>query len=149
MRKIPFIAMVFALFAFIGCETQEADTEIGEGAAEIEEETEEAVEEAGDYFNQWDMDQETGLNMNEFTTGLEDQGLFDDWDADGDGMINQQDFEEAFGDAEWYNEGLFSEWDADGDNQLTEDEVYEGIYETWDENDDDLLTEDEFHGDFF
>lgn len=149
MRKIPVIAIAFALFAFVGCETQQTDTEIGEGAAEVEQETEESIEEAGDYFSQWDMDQQQGLNQDEFTTGLQDQGTFGDWDADGDGMIDQQDFQNAFGDADWYDEGLFNEWDMDGDGNLMEEEVSQGLFEEWDENGDGVLTQDEFHDDFF
>lgn len=58
-----------------------------------------------------------GVNTQGNTTGMNNQGTFQDWDTDQSGTIDQNE----------YNEGTYNQWDADRDGSLSTDEYNEGI----------------------
>jgi hypothetical protein len=94
----------------------------------------------------WDVDGDGVLNESEFTQGVLDSGVFEEWDADDD---------EAVGYFE-LSSGLYAAWDADDDGELSVDEWdgaadrWFGEYdvnlsvETWDMDGDGVISEFEF-----
>ena len=64
---------------------------------------------------------------------------FIDWDGDEDGLIDETEWNEGFGD-----NAAFAEWDEDEDGLIDEDEYSAGVFDTYDENDDGLLDEEEY-----
>jgi hypothetical protein len=103
----------------------------------------------GDRFD-WDLDDEQGLNRDEYS-----EGVFVLWDTNGDDVVDE---------AEWrsgttgiYGEGryerAFVDWDGDGDSELDLNEVREGLetdglYDHVD-GDRDALIDDEELADWF
>lgn len=69
----------------------------------------------------WDVTDDNQLDDEEYYTGINDNGIFDEWDNDDDGLFSEDEV----------NDGLFSTWDDDDDGLLTDSE-YEGIgYNDW------------------
>ena len=62
-----------------------------------------------------------------------------EWDGDGDGVLNQEEFNEGFGEV-----GAFGEWDEDGDGALSEDEYNAGVFDSYDDDDSGAIEEPEF-----
>ena len=64
---------------------------------------------------------------------------FIDWDGDEDGLIDESEWTEGWGD-----NAAFDEWDEDEDGLLSEEEYGRGVFGTYDEDDDGFLDEDEY-----
>jgi Ca2+-binding EF-hand superfamily protein len=68
--------------------------------------------EYGNNFQAWDMNEDSTLDSNEFNTGVEQKGIFNDWDADGDTRYSREEV----------NNGMFDRWDTDRDGYLNNNE---------------------------
>ncbi|WP_375263650.1 hypothetical protein [Palleronia sp.] len=94
----------------------------------------------------WDTDADGVLGESEFTQGVFDSGVFEEWDADDD---------EAIGYSE-LSSGLYSAWDADDDGELSVDEWDSAVdlwfgefdvnlsVENWDADGNGVISEGEF-----
>ena len=67
-----------------------------------------------------------------------------EWDSDGDGVLNQDEFNEGWGSAYGDGESAFSIWDEDGDGALSEDEYNAGVFDSYDADDSGMIEEPEF-----
>lgn len=68
---------------------------------------------AGDNgYNAWNTDDAEGLTYEEWDAGFNDEEQFDAWDADGDGLLDEDEF----------NEGVFSSYDDNENDTLDEPE---------------------------
>ncbi|WP_224995538.1 hypothetical protein [Cesiribacter sp. SM1] len=68
--------------------------------------------EYGNNFQAWDMNKDNVLDTNEFTTGTDQEGIFNNWDTDGDARFSRDEV----------NNGMFDRWDADSDGYLSNNE---------------------------
>ena len=64
---------------------------------------------------------------------------WDQWDANADGVLAEDEFNTAFGEA-----GVYGEWDEDDDGALTQDEFGGGVFGLYDEDEDGAWSEEEF-----
>lgn len=98
---------------------------------------------ADGFFDTWDLNDDDMLDENEWNTGSSDFGLenetWADWDTSGDGMLDENEYRTGFGDNEWR-----SNWDVDKDGMLTEREYSDGIFGLWDDNEDGTLDNNEY-----
>lgn len=98
--------------------------------------------------NEWDTDNEAGISLDEYRTGMTDTGIFKEWDANNDDMLSQAEFEEEVGEITTFNDRFgddyFDTWDVNDDNNVGEDEFYEGTYSVYDADEDNIIEEPEF-----
>ena len=95
---------------------------------------------------EWDTNGDGVLAEPEFTQGLLDAGLFDEWDTDRDEVIGLSEL----------SSGLYVTWDADDDGELSIDEWDDAVdlwfgevdvnlsVENWDADENDVISESEF-----
>jgi len=62
-----------------------------------------------------------------------------EWDANADGLVDQEEFNTAWGDT-----GTYGAWDRDGDGSLTKEEFNAGLYDGYDADDSGAIEEPEF-----
>lgn len=65
---------------------------------------------------------------------------YEDWDRDDDNFIDENEFETAFTETNYYQG-----WDEDDDDLLDENELYEGTFDALDTDNDNYLDEDEWN----
>lgn len=100
-------------------------------------------------WDSWDTVDPLGIDYNEYESGLDEVGVFDEWDADNDGFLAEKEFNDGVGDNDdvWdsrFGGNAFFDWDADDDNRLSKDEFYENSYAVYDADDDNVIEEPEF-----
>ncbi|TFL16010.1 EF-hand domain-containing protein [Jannaschia formosa] len=72
------------------------------------------------------------------------QDMMSDWDSDGDGIVNEEEFNEGWN-SQWSDgESAFDTWDGDGDGMLSEDEFNSGVFNSYDADDSGVIEEPEF-----
>lgn len=118
-------------------------------------------------FNVWDADNDGTLNEEEFLnttftntdTNNDDQISQEEWDTgyaaffgnwteddfatfdeDGDGMLDNDEWNNVFADSEW-----FETFDEDNNSMLTEEEWDTGLFNDWDTDDSGMIDENEFN----
>ncbi|WP_417427048.1 hypothetical protein [Hoeflea sp.] len=99
--------------------------------------------------NDWNTDNEAGISSDEFRTGLEDTGAFENWDANDDKMLSQDELNEGLGENNTafgtrFGEGYYDSWDANDDENIGEDEFYDGVYSSYDADSNKVIEEPEF-----
>jgi hypothetical protein len=67
---------------------------------------------AQEAFGDWDMNDDAGLDNEEFATGFGRTGVYDEWDADDDGALTEDEF----------NAGVYGGYDDDEDGRIEEPE---------------------------
>lgn len=85
---------------------------------------------ANNDFNDYDTNGDSNLTADEFYGSVADWGTYSDWDANGDGLVDEN---------EWNDLGWdysYNYWDADSDGYLDSGEFYDGVYDTYDANED-------------
>lgn len=126
MKKITILLFSFVLLGAVGCAQQNGANGFG-----------------GVDFNTLDRDTSAYLDQDEFCTGLQEQGIFNDWDANNDNTL----------DAVEFSNQVVEVWDGDGDGAIGQDEWtefnqawFEETYDfnTWDTNNDGVITPAEF-----
>lgn len=98
-----------------------------------EAEFEQATVDSG-LFDDWDLDDDEALSMEEYH-----EGVFATWDADEDALLSADEFETGFADWDFGDDIDFSAWDADGDAHLSMSEFGAGLSDwetaaTWDDD---------------
>ncbi len=88
-------------------------------------------------FEDWDANDDDQISKSEFYSSVRETGRFDAVDGDNDGLVDEDEFENAGLDGEW------EEWAGD-DEYLDADELYEQTFEAYDEDRDDNWDEDEY-----
>ncbi len=75
-----------------------------------------------------DANSDGKVSKDEYQNSLSDAGVYSDWDADNDGLLTDEEFDEAGFDND------FTAWDADNSDYLDAGEVYDGYFDSFDEN---------------
>jgi hypothetical protein len=166
-RQLRIAGLAALPVLFLGACAQEPDQD------EMPEPAIEAAEAPADQrpvtpFEDWDVNQDQALQVEEFTVWTADEGKFDEWvddegldreaflertaevwDANGDAILTRAEWEagvsEMYGDASY---GTYEEWDTNGDSELQPEEIEagheaHGFYAQIDGNQDAVIADDE------
>lgn len=100
-------------------------------------------------FGIWDTNRDAGLTNDEFRSGFEKTGVFNEWDADKNLALTESEFDMGLGDnATAFNtrfgDDAFNDWDVNNDNSLTDGEFYDGVYASYDNDGNKIIEEPEF-----
>lgn len=159
MAKAATVTLGCVLIGAAGCggesgteqQMEEASQEV-EGAAEkAAAETEQAAGEAGQQieaaFDDVNIDADSVIDQEDWSTWWEESDWFSNWDLDASGYVTENELKTAFqGRAfgEEFDTSLFTQWDEDGNDRLNEEELRESLFGWLDEDDDDQLGSDEW-----
>ena len=89
-------------------------------------------------FESMDTNDDRSISKDEYYGSIADMGTYSDFDHDSDGLVDEDEFNEAG------FTGDFGRWDANNDSYLDSDELYEGVFDNYDANNDDLWDQDEW-----
>ncbi|CAN5294743.1 hypothetical protein BH09BAC1_BH09BAC1_28090 [soil metagenome] len=101
-------------------------------------------------FSSWDADRNSSISITELGTGLDNDGLFNQWDVDGNGFISPNE----------YHAGVYARWDANGNGIISNDEWgnRNSVWDTqsdrnmsmngWTNNSNTDMTPDQFNANF-
>lgn len=67
-----------------------------------------------------------------------------DWDGDGDGVVNEEEFNQGWGTIWGDNDSAFDTWDENDDGMLSEDEYNAGVFDSYDDDGSGVIEEPEF-----
>lgn len=107
-------------------------------------------QEGGDYaFNNYDEDGDEQWDNNEFETAFsENSDYYDQWDDNQDGGIDEDEWKDGvstyYSEYNYDEDGEFDNWDTNADEAIDDSEFAEGTYDLWDENDDGYVDSDEY-----
>lgn len=96
----------------------------------------------------WDADNNAMIDQNEFETAWGEANYYSRWDANRDNMIEESEWNAGrnsyMRDIDEASLGMYSDWDADGDGSLSEEEFRNRTFEIFDTDRDGSLSEEEY-----
>ncbi|HEX6983059.1 MAG TPA: hypothetical protein VF181_09885 [Balneolaceae bacterium] len=96
-------------------------------------------------FDEWDSNDDSFLDEDEFGTAFGEVGYYDDWDDDDDDTLSESEWEMGIDERLGaYDSGVYSDWDINGDGNLSESEFREGLFDLIDDNNDGQIGDDDW-----
>lgn len=96
-------------------------------------------------FDNWDVNNDSYLDEDEFFDAYDEVGYYDTWDDDDNDSLSETEWEVAADEhLSAYDFGAFSDWDTNGDGTVSENEFQEGLFELIDQNSDGQIGEDDW-----
>ena len=88
-------------------------------------------------YETWDADNNELIDENEFNTTFGEANYYAAWDTDGDGIVDETEWDTGITTYyPAYTGGDYVSWDLNQDNMLDQDEFTVGTYQLWDTNGD-------------
>lgn len=100
-------------------------------------------------FGTWDANGDAGIDNQEFCTGFQNAGIYENWDTDADGALSQTEYDAGLGEndaafEERFGADVFNTWDADNSGALSEQEYCNAAYAGYDADESNVIEEPEF-----
>lgn len=89
-------------------------------------------------FGSWDTNQDDMIEVNEFSSFMEDDGIYNNWDLNENNTIEESEWNTGivgtYPDLTEDDYGVFDDWDADDNDYLDNDELFGGTFNAWDDD---------------